>query len=106
MKGGENHDSNVFCKREQKGKRLVRTYRIRKPREGADLICRMPHQHGLEEGTGMTPTVTLLLLGLAALVLIACVCGVAVLWTSAARPVDHPTLGRWCVRRVHGAETR
>jgi hypothetical protein len=41
----------------------------------------------------MTPMVTLVLLGLPALVLIACVCGVAVLWPPAVRPADSPTVG-------------
>jgi hypothetical protein len=40
----------------------------------------------------MTPMVTLLLLCLSALVLIAC--GVAVLWSLAAKPTEHPTGGR------------
>src|SRR5262245_19432979 len=48
----------------------------------------------LEEGNGMRPLYTLLLCLPAALALIACGCGVAVLWPSAARSADHPTVGR------------
>jgi hypothetical protein len=47
----------------------------------------------------MTPMVTLVLLGLPALVLIVCVCGVAVLWSPAAPPADPPTGGRQRGRR-------
>ena len=42
----------------------------------------------------MKPLYTLLLCLPAALALIACGCGVALLWPSAARPADHPTGGR------------
>jgi hypothetical protein len=44
----------------------------------------------------MTPVVTLLLCVPAALVLIACGCGVAVLWPSTARPAESPTGRRRC----------
>ena len=42
----------------------------------------------------MEPLYTLLLCFPAALVLLACGCGVAVLWPPAARPDEHPTVGR------------
>jgi hypothetical protein len=42
----------------------------------------------------MEPFYTLLLCLPAVLVLIACGCGVAVLWSPATRPDDHPTVGR------------
>jgi len=47
----------------------------------------------------MTPVYTLLLCLPAALVLIACVCGVAVLWPPVARPAEHPRVGRCRGRR-------
>ena len=50
--------------------------------------------HHLEEGNAMQPFYTLLLCLPAALVLIACGCGVAVLWPPEARPADHPMVGR------------
>jgi hypothetical protein len=42
----------------------------------------------------MEPLYTLILCLPAALVLIACGCGVAALWPLAARPAEHPTVGR------------
>lgn len=42
----------------------------------------------------MEPFYTLLICLPAALVLIVCVCGVAVLWPPAARSADPPTVGR------------
>jgi hypothetical protein len=47
----------------------------------------------LEEVNVMEPLYTLLLCLPAALVLIACVCGLAVLWSPTARPTDHLTVG-------------
>ncbi len=47
----------------------------------------------------MTPVYTLLLCLPAALVLIACVCGVAGLWPPAVRPAEHRTVGRCRGRR-------
>jgi hypothetical protein len=42
----------------------------------------------------MTPMATLLLCLPAALVFIVCVCGIAVLWPSTARPAESPTGSR------------
>jgi hypothetical protein len=47
----------------------------------------------------MEPLYTLLLCLPAALVLIACVCGLAVLWSPATQPADHLTVGRRRGRR-------
>jgi hypothetical protein len=47
----------------------------------------------------MEPFYTLLICLPAALVLIVCGCGVAVLWPPATRPADHPTVGRQRGRR-------
>jgi hypothetical protein len=44
----------------------------------------------------MTPIATLLLCLPAALVVIVCMCGVAVLWPSTARPAEAPTGSRRC----------
>jgi hypothetical protein len=48
----------------------------------------------------MESMVTLVLCLPAALVLIACGCGVAVLWPPATRPAEHPMVGR---RRGRGS---
>jgi hypothetical protein len=42
----------------------------------------------------MEPVYMLLICLPAALALIVCGCGVAVLWSPAARPANHPTVGR------------
>jgi len=42
----------------------------------------------------MAPLYTLLLCLPAVLVLIACVCGLAALWSPTARPTNHQTVGR------------
>jgi len=42
----------------------------------------------------MEPLYTLLICLPAALALIACACGMAVLWSPAAQPTEHPTGGR------------
>ena len=47
----------------------------------------------------MEPFYTLLICLPAALALIACGCGVAILWPPATRPTDHPKVGRQCGRR-------
>jgi hypothetical protein len=47
----------------------------------------------------MAPLYTLLLCLPAALVLVACVCGLAALWSPAAQPTDRPTVGRQRGRR-------
>jgi hypothetical protein len=58
-----------------------------------------PNSTGLEEVHVMEPMVTLVLCLPAALAVIACGCGVAVLWLPAARPDDHPVGGRRPSRR-------
>ena len=50
----------------------------------------------------MEPLYTLLLCLPAALVLIACVCGLAALWSPTARPTDRPMAGRQRGRRSAG----
>jgi hypothetical protein len=54
----------------------------------------------------MEPLYTLLLCLPAALALIACACGIAVVWPPATRPANHPTVGRRCGERkaARGAE--
>jgi hypothetical protein len=47
----------------------------------------------------MTPLYTLLLCLPAALVLIACICGLAALWAPTTRSTNHPTVGRRRGRR-------
>jgi hypothetical protein len=47
----------------------------------------------------MNPLYTLLLCFPAALALIACGCGAAVLWPSAAQPADHRIVGRRRLQR-------
>ena len=54
----------------------------------------MTEPQSLEEGNGMKPLYTLLLCLPAALALIACGGGVAVLWPPAARPAAHLTVSR------------
>jgi hypothetical protein len=60
----------------------------------------------LEEVNAMEPFYTLLMCLPAALVLIACACGVAALWPSGTRQADPPAVGRRRGGRAHGAETR
>jgi hypothetical protein len=48
----------------------------------------------------MNPLYTILLCLPAALALIACGCGAAVLWPSAACPADHRTVGRRRLERM------
>ena len=57
------------------------------------------HLEEREEGNTMKPLYTLLLCLPAALGVIACGCGVAVLWPPAARPTAYKTVGRGRDRR-------
>ena len=64
------------------------------------LTCGLSNAHvqqnlkACEEVNSMKPLYTLLLCLPAALALIACGCGMALLWPATARSADHPTVGR------------
>jgi hypothetical protein len=60
---------------------------------------RHAYLQGLEEVNVMDPVYTLILCLPAAMVFIACGCGVAVLWPPVARPADPLTIGKRRGRR-------
>jgi hypothetical protein len=106
-KGDDDHHDRVFwCSLKVDCQLCESTHCIRQFLTASVPIGSISHLQELEEVNVMEPMVTLVLCLPAALVLIACGCGVVVLWPSAARPADHPAVGRRRGRRAHGTETR
>jgi hypothetical protein len=86
---------------------LMSPYRVEAAQDTPTQTVNVPLGHipnlqvleEVKEVNTMKPLYTLVLCLPAALALIACGCGVAVLWSPAARPADHSTVGRRQSRR-------
>jgi hypothetical protein len=95
-KGGDDPAKEDFCQvscraKERLGEQHTRALPVE---DGIRLVPPHALDKQLKEVNTMAPLYTLLLCLPAALVLIACVCGLAALWSPTAQPTTHQTVGR------------